>query len=89
MNENKNFIAFESVSYDENVAKLSIVGAGMVSNPGIASSMFEAMYVNGININMISTSDIKISVLIDEKDCERAAIAVHDKFIVENVNLSK
>ena len=65
----------------KDVAKLSIVGAGMMSNPGVAAKMFECLYNNNININMISTSEIKVSVLIDEKFADAAVIAVHDKFV--------
>ncbi len=63
------------------VAKVSIVGAGMESHPGTASKMFEALYERGINIKMISTSEIKISVIIDAEDADRAVSAVHAAFI--------
>ena len=66
--------------YDENVAKISIVGAGMETHPGTATKMFEALYEKDINIKMISTSEIKISVLIDIKDADKAVSAIHDKF---------
>ncbi len=69
-----------SVSYDDKVAKISIVGAGMESHPGVASDMFEALFSSNINIRMISTSEIKISVLVDVEDADRAVKAVHDKF---------
>lgn len=65
---------------DDNVVKVSIVGAGMQSNPGVAAKMFEALYEANINIEMISTSEIKISVLIDRKDANVALNAVHDAF---------
>ena len=71
-----------SMMADEEVAKVSIVGAGMITNPGIAAGMFEALADMGINIQMISTSEIKISVLIDKKDTKKAVTAIHDKFIV-------
>lgn len=64
-----------------NVAKVSIVGTGMESHPGTASKMFEALYETNINIQMISTSEIKISVIIDAEDADRAVSAVHKKFI--------
>lgn len=70
----------KDVDYNENLAKVSVVGGGMVANAGVASKMFEAMYDNRINIHMISTSEIKISVLIDKKDMNRAMNAIHDKF---------
>ena len=65
---------------DEDVAKISIVGAGMVNNPGVAAMMFEALAAANVNIDMISTSEIKVSVLIPKEDSERAMRAVHDKF---------
>ena len=66
---------------DTQVAKVSIVGAGMESHPGTASKMFEALYERDINIQMISTSEIKISVLVAEEDADKAVSAVHAKFI--------
>ena len=71
----------EKIDVDRNVAKVSVVGAGMVSNAGVAAKMFEALYDAGINIKMISTSEIKISVLIDEQYTEQAMNAIHDMFI--------
>ena len=70
----------ESCFYDDSVRKVSVVGAGMETHPGVASKMFEALYNAGINIQMISTSEIKISVLIDTGDADRAVQAVHDAF---------
>ncbi|MBQ7739608.1 MAG: ACT domain-containing protein, partial [Eubacterium sp.] len=63
------------------VAKVSVVGAGMESHPGTATKMFEALYERDINIQMISTSEIKISVIIDAADADRAVNAVHNAFI--------
>ena len=85
----KEVIGFDMLSFDEGIAKLSIVGAGMASNHGVASMMFEALYDCGVNINMISTSEIKISVLIDKKNVEKAMIAVHDKFISNQIEVMK
>ncbi len=68
---------------DKNVAKISIVGAGMETHPGTASKMFEALFEHDINIDMIATSEIKISVLIDVKDADRAVSAVHKAFLPE------
>ncbi|MGN0456199.1 MAG: aspartate kinase [Acutalibacteraceae bacterium] len=68
------------VLYDENVAKISIVGAGMETHAGVASKMFEALYDNQINIQMISTSEIKVSVLINIDDADRAVSSIHAKF---------
>lgn len=68
---------------DTSVSKISIVGAGMESHPGVAAKMFEALFESDINIQMISTSEIKISVLIDIADADKAVAAVHDAFIPE------
>ncbi|MDK2992713.1 MAG: aspartate kinase [Clostridiales bacterium] len=73
------------VKYAEDIAKISVVGAGMANNPGIASLMFEALAEEGINIEMISTSEIKISCLIPKEDIERAVKAVHKKFQLDSV----
>ena len=73
-------IGAEDVLYDDNVAKISIVGAGMESHAGVATKMFEALYDAQINIQMISTSEIKVSVLIDAKDADKAVSAIHSKF---------
>lgn len=70
----------KEILYDDNVAKISIVGAGMESHSGVATKMFEALYDSQINIQMISTSEIKVSVLIDKKHADRAVAAIHDKF---------
>ena len=71
----------KEILHNEDVAKVSAVGAGMVNNPGVAAMMFEALADANINIQMISTSEIKISVLVKEKDADRAVEAIHDKFI--------
>lgn len=71
---------FESIDVNKNVAKVSIVGAGMQSNAGVAAKMFEALYDENINIRMISTSEIRVTVLIDEQYTERAMNEIHDKF---------
>ncbi len=78
--ENKERITFQQVTSNVDVAKISIVGAGMTSNPGVAAKMFEALYSVGININMISTSEIRITVLVKKKDGEKAMNAIHDAF---------
>lgn len=80
LNDNLESIGAESVEYTHNVSKVSIVGSGMVSNPGVAAKMFEALYEAHINIHMISTSEIKVSVLIDQKDAEEAVRTIHAKF---------
>ncbi|MFR1803249.1 MAG: aspartate kinase [Faecalispora jeddahensis] len=79
-------IGASSVVYDEDVAKISIVGAGMETHPGVAAMMFEALFESNINIQMISTSEIKISVLIERKDADKAVAAIHNKFFPEVVD---
>ncbi|NBH84109.1 aspartate kinase [bacterium C-53] len=74
----------EKVDCKRNVAKVSVVGAGMMSNPGVAAKMFECLYNSNININMISTSEIRVTVLIDEKEVEKAINAVHEAFGLED-----
>ena len=81
INEMKDALNFKSLKMDDSVAKVSIVGAGMESHPGVASKMFEALYDANINIHMISTSEIKISVLIDAKYADKAVSAIHDAFL--------
>lgn len=80
----KKSLTIKEITYNKEVAKISIVGAGMLTNPGVAATMFESLYNSNININMISTSEIRITVLIDEKDTEKALIAVHDGFGLED-----
>lgn len=89
LEENKERLTAKTVLHDDSVAKLSIVGAGMASNPGVAAMFFEAMYDAGVNIQMISTSEIKITVLISEEDIDTAMVAVHDKFKNASVNMRK
>ncbi len=80
LEEYKDSIGFERIDVSDNIAKVSIVGAGMCINPGVAALMFEALYNGGINIQMISTSEIKVSVLLDEADADRAVQLIHDRF---------
>ena len=80
LEEHKEALTIQDITYNAKVAKISVVGAGMMSNPGVAAKMFESLYNSRININMISTSEIRITVLIDEKDIEEAMNAVHEGF---------
>lgn len=80
----KSALTIQEIAVDENVAKVSIVGAGMLSNPGVAATMFESLFNSNININMISTSEIRITVLIAEKDTNKAINAIHDGFGLED-----
>lgn len=76
----RHFHEYEKIDVEKDVVKVSIVGAGMQSNPGVAAKMFECLYDEGINIKMISTSEIRVSVLIGEKYTEKAMNAIHEKF---------
>ncbi len=89
LDTNQARLGFDHMSHNSDVAKVSIVGAGMATNAGVASMLFEATYDAGVNINMISTSEIKISLLVDEKDADRAAVAIHDKFMTQSMDISK
>ena len=80
LNANRDSLKFDHIDINTDVAKVSVVGAGMQGNPGVAAKMFEALYAAHINIHMISTSEIKLSVLIDKEDSERAMRAVHAQF---------
>ena len=74
-------LSYESITHRDDISKVSIVGAGMTNNPGVAAKMFEALYDANINIHMISTSETKISVLINVNNAEKAVQAIHDKFL--------
>ena len=76
----KEEINYEEIFHKENLSKISIVGVGIANKPGVAADMFEALYEKRININMISTSEIKISVLVDSDKSDLAIKAIHDKF---------
>lgn len=81
--KNKDKMTAKMIESERGVAKVSIVGAGMMTDPGVAAKMFEALYNEGINIKMISTSEIRITVLIDELDADRATRAIHNAFKLE------
>ncbi len=75
----------QKIDVEREVAKVSIVGAGMLSNPGVAAKMFEALYDVGVNIKMISTSEIRATVLIDVAHVEKAMNSLHEKFALSQV----
>ena len=83
LTENQEVLCFDHIEVDGNIGKVSIVGAGLMTNCGMAARMFEALYEAGINIQMINTSEIRVSVLLDEGDVNRAVKAIHDKFFDE------
>ncbi|WP_183096010.1 aspartate kinase [Nocardioides stalactiti] len=76
----KDRIGFESLLYDESIGKISLIGAGMRSHPGISAKFFTALAEAGVNIGMISTSEIRISVIVDQDDVDRAVQATHTAF---------
>lgn len=80
LEENKERLCYEELKTSNEVSKISIVGSGMVNNPGVACTMFEALYDANINIHMISTSEIKVSVLINKKNADKAMNVIHEKF---------
>ena len=79
VNENKD-INFKKLIFDKNVSKISIIGVGMVTTPGVTFRMFQALANQKINIQVISTSEIKISVLVDKKNIKKAISALHKEF---------
>ncbi len=80
LEDNRESLKFDHITVDDKIAKVSIVGAGIMTTPGVAAKMFEALYDANINIQMINTSEIRVSVLIDQEDANRAVKAVHDRF---------
>ncbi len=82
INSNKK-INFKKLLFDKNVSKVSIIGVGMITTPGVTYRMFQALAKHKINIQVISTSEIKISVLIDKKNINKAIYALHKEFKLE------
>ena len=80
LEDHRDEIRYARLETNTEIVKVSVVGAGMINNPGVAATLFEALYDANININMISTSEIKISVLVDKKDADKAVQVIHDKF---------
>ena len=76
----KEDVGFEDVLYDDRIGKVSVVGVGMRSHPGVTAKFFSALAAAGVNIEMISTSEIRISVVVDRGDVERAVTAAHTAF---------
>ena len=84
LEDKKTALGAQEIKCRTDVAKVSVVGAGMMSNPGVAAKMFECLFNANININMISSSEIRVTVLIDEKEVEKAMNAAHDIFGLED-----
>ena len=80
LEENKELLHAKQILHSENLSKVSIIGVGIANKPGVAADMFEALYESNINMHMVSTSEIKISVLVDSSDSDKAVKAIHDKF---------
>ena len=80
LEENKELLHAKQILHSENLSKVSIIGVGIANKPGVAADMFEALYENNINMHMVSTSEIKISVLVNSSDSDKAVKAIHDKF---------
>lgn len=80
LNDNLEYLTAREIVHFDNLSKVSIVGIGMTNRTGIASKMFEALYEKNINMHLISTSEIKITVLVNQDEAEVAVKAIHDKF---------
>jgi aspartate kinase len=85
LNEHQSSLGFEKMEAESGLAKVSIVGSGMISNPGVAAKMFDVLAQNGIQIKMVSTSEIKVSVVVDQKEMIRAAEILHEAFGLDKV----
>ena len=83
LEDNRESLGFDRIDVSADIAKVSMVGAGMYNNPGVAAAMFEALFNAGINIHMISTSEIKVSVLVDIDQADNAVKVVHERFYDE------
>ena len=80
-------LGYQSLNYEVGLAKVSIVGSGMVSNPGVAAQMFDRLRIEGIPVKMVSTSEIKVSVVVPESDMLKAANALHNEFDLASVRV--
>ena len=81
LEDNKEELEIETIKYYENLSKVSIVGLGMMNNPGVAARMFGTLYNKDIEVRMISTSEIKIAILVEEKDVDHALQVIHKEFV--------
>ncbi|MEH7074825.1 aspartate kinase [Neobacillus drentensis] len=80
LEDNKSVLGYEQIDAENKLAKVSIVGSGMVSNPGVAAKMFAVLAENNIQIKMVSTSEIKVSAVVEEKNMLKAVEALHEAF---------
>lgn len=83
LEKNKKELGIKDILHSENLSKVSIIGVGIANKPGVAADMFEALYESNINMHMISTSEIKISVLVNSNQADLAVKAIHKKFFGE------
>ena len=83
LEENKDILGAKEILHSENLSKVSIIGVGIANKPGVAADMFEALYENNINMHMVTTSEIKISVLVNSTEADLAVQAIHKKFFGE------
>ncbi|MFP5114459.1 aspartate kinase [Bacillaceae bacterium C204] len=84
LEDNKSVLNYEQIDAENKLAKVSIVGSGMISNPGVAARMFEVLAANNIQIKMVSTSEIKVSAVVEEKNMLKAVEALHEAFELAN-----
>src|SRR4051812_12079792 len=84
LEDNKSVLGYEQIDAENKLAKVSIVGSGMISNPGVAARMFEVLAANNIQIKMVSTSEIKVSAVLEEKNMLKAVEALHEAFELAN-----
>lgn len=89
LEQHKESLGFTHVEYEGGLSKVSIVGSGMISNPGVAAEMFEVLADNGITIKMVSTSEIKVSVVVDEDLMNKAAQVLHSSFHLDEVKVEE
>lgn len=80
LENNKNLLNYQGIESETGLAKVSIVGSGMISNPGVAAKMFEVLALNGIQVKMVSTSEIKVSTVVEESQMIKAVEALHQAF---------
>ena len=80
LEENKDKLNYKEVTHNENLSKVSIIGVGIANKPGVAAKMFEALYEKNINMHMVTTSEIKISVLVNIEEANSAVSAIYKKF---------
>ena len=89
LQSNQEKLGFTSIEHESGLAKVSIVGSGMISNPGVAAQMFEVLANNEIPVKMVSTSEIKVSAVVDESLMLKAAEVLHSEFNLDKVEVQE